>query len=127
MWFFELFLGFCHNLDLNSISRLWCSMIWFSSVLTIFGWRIQFDLNLGSYWLWFQFDLNSISFCWLDFYLIWVQLIIPDEQPCFDLTQMSTLISKLGLFSSLSLLFAWRAVCVELCVVEFISCSPWNN
>ena len=53
-----------------------------------------------------------------------VQLIIPDEQPCFDLTQISTLISHLcaGLFSSISLLFAWRAVCVE-----FISCSPLNN
>lgn len=37
-----------------------------------------------------------------------VQLIIPDEQPCFDLTQISTLISHLcaGLFSSISLLFA---------------------
>ena len=57
-------------------------------------------------------------------WLVIVQLIIPDEQPCFDLTQMSTLISQLcpGLFSSISLLFAWRAVCVE-----FISCSPLNN
>ena len=53
-----------------------------------------------------------------------VQRIIPDEQPCFDLTQISTLISHLcaGLFSSISLLFAWRAVCVE-----FISSSPLNN
>ena len=37
-----------------------------------------------------------------------VQRIIPDEQPCFDLTQISTLISQLcaGLFFHLSLLFA---------------------
>ena len=37
-----------------------------------------------------------------------VQLIIPDEQPCFDLTQISTRILQFYkcLFSSISLLFA---------------------
>jgi len=35
----------------------------------------------------------------------WVQLIIPDEQPCFDLTQISTLIEQL----------CWDCLNVYLC------------
>ena len=52
------------------------------------------------------------------------QLVIPDELPCFDLTQIRMRILQFykGLFESISLLFAWRAVCVE-----FISCSPLSN
>ena len=58
-----------------------------------------------------------------------VQPIIPDEQPCFDLRQISRLLwsryplgQKALLFKAPSLLFPWRAVCVE-----FISSSPLNN
>ena len=57
--------------------------------------------------------------------LAWrIKPIIPDELPCFDLTQISMRIKQFykGLFESISLLFAWRAVCVE-----FISCSPLSN
>lgn len=52
------------------------------------------------------------------------QLVIPDELPCFDLTQIRMRILQFykGLFESIYLLFAWRAVCVE-----FISCSPLSN
>ena len=47
-----------------------------------------------------KFALQSI---WPDDLIMIVQLIIYDEQPCFDLTQISYLISQLQLTSNLEL------------------------
>ena len=61
-----------------------------------------FEQFLPIFASWFALILSALkSCCGCE----WVQLIIPDEQPCFDLTQISTLIEQL----------CWDCLNVYLC------------